>query len=510
MTDLAFQSATSLAAAIRDRKVGAVELLELYLARIERHNPALNCVIGLVVDAARERARAADAATMKGESWGPLHGVPMTLKESFDVPGLPTTWGLPALKDNIATRPALAAERLMDAGAVIFGKTNVPELLADWQSYNEVYGTTNNPWDRGRSPGGSSGGSGAAIAAGLTGLEVGSDIAGSVRNPANFCGTYGHKPTWNLLPSRGHAMPLMAPSAIGIAEVEPLTQAPDAPAGAPPRPVSVPDVAVIGPLARSAEDLAVAIDAMAGPDELMAEGYSLDLAPPRATSLKDLRVAVWTDDPRAPIDAGVQARVDAAVAALEKAGARVDRKARPKFDVLAAYRVYMQLFLAVTSSRQAPEVMAEAQRKVKTLAADDWSVDAIATRCMVMTHGEWIGLNEARTRVRWAWHHFFRDHDVMLMPVNVTPAFPHDHEPDQGKRRISVNGQPRPYEDNMFWTGHASLSYLPSTVMPIGQSDGLPVGMQIVADHLNDRTSIEAARLLSREFGGFVAPKGYD
>jgi amidase len=510
MPDLAFQSATELAAAIRDRKVGALELLDLYLARVERHNPALNCVVGLVADAARARARAADAATAKGESWGPLHGVPMTLKESFDFPGLPTTFGLTRLKDNIATRPALAAQRLLDAGAVIFGKTNVPEMLADWQSYNEVYGTANNPWDQGRSPGGSSGGSAATVAAGLTGMDVGSDIAGSIRNPANFCGTFGHKPSWGLLPPRGHTMPMAPGPAAQIAGIEPLMHAAEAPADAPPRPVSMSDVSVIGPLARSAEDLAVAVDIMGGPDELMAQGYRLDLAPPRATSLKDLRVAVWTEHPLAPIDAGVQAAIDDATAVLEKAGAKVDRKARPTFDVVAAHRVYMQLFLAVTSSRQPPEVQAEAEKKVKTLAADDWSVDAVATRAMVIRHGEWLALNEARNRVRWAWHRFFRDHDVLLAPVNTTPAFPHDHEPDQGKRRVQVNGQPRPYEDNMFWTGHASLAYLPSTVAPVGFAGGLTVGVQIIADHLNDRTSIEAARLLSREIGGFVAPKGYD
>jgi len=205
MSDLAFQSASQLAAAIQARKIGALELLDLYLARVERHNPALNCVVGLVADAARERARAADAATAKGESWGPLHGVPMTLKESFDFPGLPTTFGLTRLKDNVASRPALAAQRLLDAGAVIFGKTNVPAMLADWQSYNDVYGTANNPWDTGRSPGGSSGGSAATVAAGLTGMDVGSDIAGSIRNPANFCGSFGHKPTPFQVQARTHA-----------------------------------------------------------------------------------------------------------------------------------------------------------------------------------------------------------------------------------------------------------------------------------------------------------------
>src|SRR5580704_14197467 len=241
MDERAFASATRLAAEIRDRRISCRELLESYLARDERYNPALNAIIARQIEPARERAEAADAALARGEIWGPLHGVPMTVKESFDVAGLPTTWGNPAWKDRRATANAVLSERLMGAQAVIYGKTNVPLMLQDAQSYNEVYGTTNNPWDVKRGPGGSSGGEAAALAAGLSAMGAGSDIAGSLRNPAHYCGIYAHKPTSGLITTRGHA----------------------------PGPVLTPtDISVVGPMARHAEDLELALRILAAPDVL--------------------------------------------------------------------------------------------------------------------------------------------------------------------------------------------------------------------------------------------------
>src|SRR2546425_4927202 len=207
MLDIPFRSAKQLAADIRKKKIGCLELLDLYLARIEKYDGALNAVVVRDFERARSRARAADRALSKRDVWGPLHGVPMTIKESYDVAGLPTTWGVPASRNNIATKNAIAVDRLLGAGVVLFGKTNVPLYLADWQSYNAIYGTTNNPWDVRRAPGGSSGGSAAALAAGLTGLEAGSDIGSSIRNPAHFCGVYGPKPTRGLLPRTRPAPP---------------------------------------------------------------------------------------------------------------------------------------------------------------------------------------------------------------------------------------------------------------------------------------------------------------
>src|SRR2546421_1928774 len=227
MLDVPFRSARQLAADIKKKKIGCLELLDLYLARVEKYDGALNAVVVRDFERARTRARAADRALAKRDVWGPLHGVPMTIKESYDVAGLPTTWGVPAYKDRIATKNALAVDRLLGAGVVLFGKTNVPLYLGDWQSFNAIYGTTNNPWDVSRSPGGSSGGSAAALAAGLTALEAGSDIGSSLRHPAHFCGVYGHKPTWGIVPRTRHAPPLQQAAPLDIDVVRPLPRSRD-------------------------------------------------------------------------------------------------------------------------------------------------------------------------------------------------------------------------------------------------------------------------------------------
>src|SRR5947209_4664131 len=254
MDERAFASATRLAGEIRDRRIGCFELLDFFVARAERHNPALNAVVAWQVDRARERARAADAALGRGEIWGPLHGVPMTVKESFNVVGLPSTWGNPPWRNNVPAENAVLIDRLLSAGAVIYGKTNVPFMLQDAQSYNEVYGTTDNPWDAARGPGGSSGGEAAAQAAGLSALGAGSDIAGSLRNPAHYCGIYAHKPSWGLIPTRGHS-----------------------PTGA----LTPTDISVVGPIARHAEDLDLAMWVLAGPDEPIRGAWRVELPPPR-------------------------------------------------------------------------------------------------------------------------------------------------------------------------------------------------------------------------------------
>ena len=239
------------------KKIGCLELLDLYLQRVEQYNPKMNAIIFKDVEGARKRAKQADRALAKKEVWGPLHGVPMTIKESYDVAGMPTTWGVPQYKDNYPPKNALAVDRFLKAGVVLFGKTNVPLYLADWQSFNEIYGTTNNPWDVTRVPGGSSGGSAAALAAGLTGIDAGSDIGASIRNPAHYCGVYGHKPTYGVCSPRGHALP-------GV--------------------VAAADISCVGPMARSAEDIAIALEAMAGPDDIDGAGWQLRLPKPRKKS----------------------------------------------------------------------------------------------------------------------------------------------------------------------------------------------------------------------------------
>ena len=480
MSETAFASATELARRIRTKEVGCVELLNFYFDRVDRFNPALNALIVQMRDDALERAKAADAALARGERWGPLHGVPMTVKESYDVAGTPTTWGAPQLKGNIAAADALSITRLKDAGVVIFGKTNVPLMLSDFQSYNEVYGTTNNPWDVERGPGGSSGGSAAALAAGLTGIETGSDIGGSIRNPAHFCGVFGHKPTWNLLPPRGHAMPgILSPS----------------------------DISVIGPLARSAEDLETAVRAMAGPDEIASRGMTLAL-PELAKAPGELKVAVWRDDAMAPVDAAVSASVDAVAKALEALGASVDYDARP-VESEHAHTVYQCLLQATMSARLPEDRYRAIQRQVNELPADDQSLAATIQRSQVARFRDWTENNEKRTHLRWRWHEFFKRFDIVLAPVMATPAFPHDHRPF-GERTVTVNGKQVPYFDQVFWAGLASVAYLPATVVPAGPAEsGLPVGVQIIGPEYADLATIGVAQLLEREGFGFKAPPGF-
>jgi amidase len=483
MTNPAFASATQLAADIRDKKIGCLELLDFFLARADKHNPKLNAIIAWQIDKARDRARAADAALANGKSWGPLHGVPMTVKESFNLKGLPTTFGNPVWKDNLPPANAVVVDRLEAAGAIIYGKTNVPYMLADSQSYNDIYGTTNNPWDLARGPGGSSGGEAATLAAGLSALGAGSDIAGSLRNPAYYCGIYGHKPSWGLIPTRGHG---------------------------PPGVVTPTDISVVGPMARAAEDLALALGILAGPDLLAQAAWRVALPAPRGRSLKDFRVALWISAPEAPIDDSVATLIAKAVEAVAASGAKVDDSARPSVTLADNHRLFMQLLRAATAGRLTDEAFAEQVRIAETLSPDDTSPRAHIARGATMSHRAWGRANEQRSKLRYLWHDFFTQYDVLLAPVAATAAFPHDHNPDVGARRVVINGQPHPHVD-ITWAGLAALSYLPATAAPIGlTAAGLPVGLQIIGPEGEDPTTIEFARLLANEIGGFTAPPGYE
>ena len=482
MTDVTFKPAVELAQQIRDRQIGCLELLDHYLESVHQYNPQISAIVVLDADRARERARQADAALARGEVWGPLHGVPMTCKESFDVAGLPTTFGYPPWKYNIAAADALAIQRLKAAGAVIFGKTNVPLGLADFQSYNDVYGTTNNPWDPKRVPGGSSGGSAAALASGMTALEIGSDIGGSIRNPAHFCGVFGHKPTWGLLPVRGHA---------------------------PPGVLSQPDLAVIGPLARSAADLELSVHATAGPDELQRAGYRFDLQAPSQTSLGDYRVAVWKNDDIAPVSQEVEGRVEAVAEAISRSGGTVDETARPDFVAREANDTYQLLLQAFLGAFNPKEVYTYMQADAAALSADDQSDRARRLRRQTATYWEYARANEARTHLRWAWHDFFKRYDALIAPIMATPAFEHDHQYIE-YRTIKVDGVSQPYFQQIFWAGLAVCAYLPSTVVPAGLgADDLPIGVQIIGPEFGDLKTIGLAKLLEGAGFAFTPPPGY-
>lgn len=483
MLDMPFRSAGQLAAEIRRKAISAGELLELFLKRVETYNPQLNAIITTALPAARERARAADEALARGESWGPLHGVPMTIKESFDVVGMPTTWGVPELKENFPAHNAIAVDRFLAAGAILFGKTNVPLHLADWQSYNAIYGTTNNPWDLSLTPGGSSGGSSAALAAGLTGLEAGSDIGSSIRNPAHYCGVWGHKPTWGICSPRGQAMP-------GV--------------------VAATDISVVGPLARSADDLDLALSIMAGPDEIDGAGWRLELPAPRRERLGDFKIAVMLNDPCSEVDETVQERISAVADFLGKAGATVSHVARPALDTAEVHRVYIALLRSATSGRLSDAMLQANREAAARLDPTDESYHARMMRANSMPHRDWLAFNNRRHQMRLAWAEFFREWDVLICPAAASAAFPHDHEGERHERTILVNGKRVPTTDQLFWAGYSGVVYLPSTVAPAGFTpSGLPVGVQIIGPQYADRTCIQLARLLEQEYQGFVPPAGY-
>jgi amidase len=483
MLDIPFRSARQLAAEIRKKKIGCLELLDLYLARVDRYDGALNAIVVRDVERARKRARAADRALSRREGWGPLHGVPMTVKESYDVAGLPTTWGVPAYKDKVAAKNAVVVDRLLGAGAVIFGKTNVPLYLADWQSYNAIYGTTNNPWDVTRAPGGSSGGAAAALAAGLTALEAGSDIGSSIRNPAHFCGVYGHKPTWGIVPRTGQALPWQTAAV---------------------------DIDVVGPLARTAGDLALALSVMAGPDAIEAAGWQLRLRAPKQKRLRDFRVALMLDAPGFPVDRDVRDRLQALGDFLRRQKMKVDDRARPAIDTVEAWRVYTRLLRAATSDRQSDADFDKNLGIARALAPDDESYYARATRAAVLSHRDWLSANEARHRMRLAWADFFTTYDLLLCPVAGTAAFPHDQKGERHERTLTVNGTRVPVTDHLFWAGYTGVAYLPSTAAPCGFTPaGLPVGVQIVGPQYGDLTCLGFARLLERNFQAFVPPPAY-
>lgn len=448
------QTAGQIVEALATRKVGALELTDAAIARIEDRDRAINAVVVRDFDRARASARAADAALARGER-RPLLGLPMTVKESNEVEGLASTWGSPAFSGWVASKDSVAVSRLKAAGAVILGKTNVPPFLADWQANNPIYGRTRNPWDLGRSPGGSSGGSAAAVAAGMSPLELGSDIGGSIRVPAALCGVYGHKPSYGLVPTRGHSPPGLDGGPIALA--------------------------VVGPLARSAADLDLALGVIAGPEGEEAKGYQLRLPAPRHARLSDYRVLVVDQHPAAETDSEVAAAIDALGGRLDALGARVSRFSERLPDLGAQHGVFMAL-VGAAMSRGTPGGT--------TMNAHDW-----------------MNMLDAQVAFRRRWDTFFEHFDVVILPAFGTVAFQHNDEPDNTRRTMTINGRETPYFAQIAWPGVALLPNLPATAVPIGLTrGGLPIGAQVMGPYLEDRTTIAFAGLLEREFGGFKAP----
>ena len=482
MSDIALQPAHALADAVRRRDVSSRELLEHYLARVETLNPPLNAVVTLDTESARIAADAADASLARGDDVGPLHGVPMTVKDTYQTAGMRTTCGLPAW-DHVPDHDAEAVRRLRAAGAVIFGKTNTPTLAGDWQTYNAIFGASNNPWDTTRSTGGSSGGAAAAVATGMTALELGSDIGGSIRFPANWCGVCGHKTTWGVISQAGHLPP--APGTL-----------------------SSTDLSVVGPLARDVADLELALGVLAGPAGHAAVGWRLELPAPRATRLTDLRLALWLDDPAYPVDTEVGDVLESAAGALQAAGARlVDTQ--PEVALPDVVRLYQQFLYPILLSTVGKRSFDNMITLAESLSDDDDRPLARTARFATQRYRDWAFASEKREQLRALMTGFFSEVDALLMPVAMVPAIPHDHSEPFPDRVFEVDGATRPYTDLMAWVALATLTHLPATVVPVGRTtSGLPVGVQIVGPYLEDRTTLAVGRLVEELLGGYVPPPG--
>ncbi len=454
-TDPTLWSATEQARAIAERRLGSEELLDLFLDRIEHVDPQVGAVCTLDVHRARLACRVADDAVVAGDDLGPLHGLPITVKDAICTEGIRSTGGATELADHVPEHDAPAVAALKAAGAVVFGKTNLPEWSGDWQSFNDLFGTTNNPWALDRTPGGSSGGAAAAVACGMTSFELGTDIGGSVRVPSAFCGVFGHKPSFGIIPTTGYL---------------------DEPGAAQPSRWVESDVNTFGPIARSAQDLRLLLDVLAGPTTANAAAWRLDLPDRRVESLRGLRIAAWIDEPEMEVDAVMARVLHDAVDAAESAGAVVDRRRRPDIDVAAAWRLGARLIGAAVS-----------------LHGDD---------SRPLSHRDWLHLHRSRAELRAAWDAVFVHADVVLCPVTLMPAFPHLQAGLWSDRMITINGVERRYLDLESWPAIVGAAYLPSTSTPVGATDaGLPVGVQVVAPFLHDRLSIQVSSLLAEACG---------
>jgi amidase len=459
MNDAPFAPAHELARSIREGKISSRELLDVFVERVERLNGAVNAVVTLDLDRARAAATRADEARARGDVVGPLHGLPVTIKDAIETEGIRSTGGATELTDHVPVADAAVVARVKAAGAIVFGKTNVPRWSGDIQTFNEIFGTTNNPWDFERSPGGSSGGAATSVACGFTSFEIGTDIGGSVRIPAHCCGVFGLKPSFGVVPQRGYL------DHVGGGTTDA-------------------DINVFGPIARSARDLDLLLDVIAGPPPEESGAWRLELPPARFDSAAGLRVGLWLDADAGPVDREYRALIDAAVDRLADSGAKIE-DAHPPVGFDEQLHLFNSMILPAISP----------------------SLDAADQDAASGSHRQWLRLQEQRCALRQVWAEWFDNHDLLLCPVMGLPAIPHEQTGDFATRTITINGVTRSYTDLVGWTGLIGIAGNPSAVPPIGRTaGGIPVGMQMVAGYLRDRDAVAGARIIEDLLGGFTPP----
>jgi len=475
-----FGTAIEAISAIRHGVISSRELMAHVFARIKKHNPKLNLFVTLAERQAMARAKQADEMLAKKKSWGKLHGLPVLAKDVFATQGVRTTSGSKLLEKYTPKEDAVTVARLKAAGAIIVGKTNLPEFGSDWQSFNQVAGTSNNPWDVARTPGGSTGGGAAALAAGLGFMELGGDLAGSIRIPSHFCGVYGHRPTLDVVPLRGHIPP---------------------PPGVIAGPAELP---VAGPLTRSAEDLLLGLEVLAGPDLPESNAYRWSLPEARKTKLREYRIGYVVDDPFCPVDTAVKEVLSSAIESLRESGTQLKEGWPAGVDPKSQFENYGWL-VAAFFSQSVPDAAFKRMQQAAASGTDDRWVNGATS-----LHREWLRQSGQRLKARSLWQYYFKTYDAFLMPVSIVSAFPHDHQSDMGARTLRTTEGERSYLDLGNWISFATLTGCPATVSPVGRTkSGLPVGIQIMGPFLEDATPIDIAMRMADVTGRFVAPPDF-
>ncbi len=482
----AWSSALDLSKALEHRQISATELLQMYRDRIEHFNPVLNAIVVECFDRAEARAREIDSVAPDKRP-APLYGLPMTVKESLEVTGLQTTGGVVSARGRISEFDSPHVQALTSAGMSLMGKTNIPSECADWQSNSPVYGRTNNPWNLDRSPGGSSGGSAAALAAGLTPLEIGTDIGGSVRVPANYCGLYGLRPSETAVPRWG-----------------------DSPGSSLPNPSVA--MSVCGPLARHAEDLELALDIIGMPDPGEDAGWHLNIRPARRETLRDFRVGFLGELDWVPLSNDVQRAIEHVRFTLERAGATIV-EVDPEALFAGSWRHHLD-YTTMLMAIMGPDLSADDREFINERLTDRPELWSAVNEAFESPPYAVFGWFARREQQRERYRSLFQDIDLLVAPISLRTAFPHKPEQrvlvDLYDRTIEIDGVEHPYDLNVVYPGTATFAGQPAVAFPTGLGeDGMPVGLQAIGPYLEDRTPIRFAELMAQEIGGFTPPPGY-